>query len=289
MTLPVHEGEEAALSFIQFQDPHSTAKLRRTERPWMLILVHDLASGLLMGNRASGERAGLLYDLLPDDHFLRDLPAPRGRHTLNWQAQYARATFSVLEDPIATYRNHDLDPLTLLLNTAHSLGSDPVKLAARLHGQCESNCWVDGPNRQWLAQVVQDGLDTGLYRPGLGWEEARDLLSKRDDSPVVVSTNAAFPSPWGPWANTHAGPDADSDDILQAWEELPTAQQWSYGLQALRSRTEDRLEIRPDWATYRFGHTLSFLDLLAEDHAARMDCALGLEQHAAGAATATAS
>jgi hypothetical protein len=259
------------LSFTQFQDRHGAARLRGTERPWMLSLVHDVTAGVLLGNRAAGEHAGALHDLLPRNHELRELPAPRGRHTLGWQAQYVRATQSIFDNPVVTYRGKDLELPAMLLNTAMAVGSDAVKLAARLYGQCEINCWVDGSHRAWLASVIQSGLDAGLYRPNLGWEDVRKLLLARDDCPVVVSLGEAFPASWMSRGAGAGGPDAEEE-----WETLPAEEQWRLGLQTIHARSVYQLEIRPDWAPYRFGHNLSFLDLLAEDRDARMDHALGL-------------
>jgi hypothetical protein len=99
----------------------------------------------------------------------------------------------------------------------------------------------------------------------------RNLLLERDDCPVVASFAEAFPTSWMSRGAGVGGPDAE-----EAWETLPAAEQWRLGMQTIDARAVYELEIRPDWASYRFGHNLLFLDLLVEDRDARLDHALGL-------------
>ncbi|MFD7554200.1 hypothetical protein ACFV9E_06625 [Streptomyces sp. NPDC059835] len=266
------------MSFIQFQDPHGTARLRGPERHRMLSLVHDTAATLLLGSDAA-ERAHTLYGLLPEDHELREFPPPHSRHTAAWQRQYVQDVRSIFNDPLVTYRGEDLALSSMLLNTAMALGGDAVRLAARLHGQCEINCWIDGPNRAWLADVVQGGLDDGSFRSGAGWDGVVDLLHQRDDHPVVMSFADTFPSFWSARSTDLGVPDADTDELVEVWEALPAAEQWRLALQALKARTDDGLEIQPNWTSYRFGHEVSFLDILADDRVERLDRALGLAPH----------
>ena len=103
------------------------------------------------------------------------------------------------------------------------------------------------------------------------------LLRERDDCPVVVSANGAFPAPWEGWGGTAIGEHAGTEGT-GAWETLPLEEQWRHGLCKLYARVDDKLEICPDWSTYRFGHRLSVLDLLAEDLDTRLDRAFHLIQ-----------
>lgn len=144
-------------------------------------------------------------------------------------------------------------------------GGESARLAARLHAQCEANCWIDGPNRAWLAGVITDALARSHYRPDCGWETVRDLLGERADLPVVVSFSDSFPALWGSRFCGEAEP---------RWDALDAGERWRWGMAALHRRPQDQLEIRPDWAGYRFGHELSFADLLADDRTGRLERAL---------------
>jgi hypothetical protein len=263
------------MSFIRFQDPHETVTLPGRARPHLLRLVHHLASDFLH-RQAVSTTLVTLHDLLPDHHYLREL-SHHSAAAARFSQAYSEALWNILDEPIVAYRGQTIRPLTLILNTAMELGSDPVRLAARLHGQCEINCWANGPHRRWLAGVIRDGLRTGLYPDGYGWENVQRFLQEHDDLPVVASFSEDFPTLW-----TAADPDAgttalDDEEREAAWEILPAQQRWRWGMHALNSRREEQLEITPDWTDYRFGAGISLGDLLAPDSASRLDRAFQLE------------
>ncbi|TLQ39296.1 hypothetical protein [Streptomyces marianii] len=265
------------MSYLRFQDPHGSTHLKGHERHWLLSMVCDHAGRLLLDHPDPVGGALALYDLLPRDHELRE--ALPGRHVSprRWLSGYARALHNViLDDPIVDYRGHKVRPLTLTLNTAMDDGPDPLRLAARLMGQCELNTWVDGPHRSWLADVVAEGLAQGHFRKACGWENVQSFLRERDNYPVVVSASESFPTRWDARLRTTDGEDLDDDMAEQMWEALTPAEQWARGMEALRNRTSDLLEMTPDWADYRFGSALSLSDLLAPDHTHRLDRAFAL-------------
>ncbi|WP_432137290.1 hypothetical protein [Streptomyces sp. bgisy154] len=264
------------MSSIRFQDLHGSATLPGHERPYLFGLVHEQARRVLTEPAGAEERAHTLYDLLPDNHELRDAPLGRGVSPTRWLAAYARALQDIFDDPIVNYRGHTLRPLTLALNTAMETGPDSIRLAARLMGQCEINCWVDGPHRSWLADMVGNGLDAGDFREACGWEDLQRFLRDRDDHPVVVSYSEDFPNYWTVPLTAPDGELLDPDDAELAWEAMSPAEQWEHALRALHGRTTEGLEITPDWADYRFGPTVSLGDLLAQDRVRRLDQAFQL-------------
>lgn len=185
----------------------------------------------------------------------------------------------------------------VILNTALVGASDPVRLLVRLNGGWGRNLYVEGPNRDWLAAIVEEGLDSGVLRrfrgPGdadSGWSGLAAFLRLRDDEPAVLSrdeNDEAFPSaPFGApfvppqialattvgWAPTQGvRPDWGGDEEdrwLQwkaaAWDRLPLADQWTYALQGLRQFEAHDLELRPgNWRSYTFGDGYNAFQLLA--------------------------
>lgn len=255
------------MSYTRFQDARSAAHLNGSERPWLHSLLHEHAAGVLLDRPEPAQVAATLYELLPAGHDLRHVPLHSAHQARRWLHLYVRCLIGILDDPVAEHRGHDIGSFTLMLNTAMASGGDALRLAARLHGQCEANCWVDGPNREWLAGVITAALTGDLYRPDCGWEKVRDLLRERADLPVVVSFSSSFPT----FCSSGDDDVDDPDDAEQRWETLQADERWQRGMAALHRRPQDQLEIRPDWAGYRFGHELSFTDLLAEDRAARLE------------------
>lgn len=140
----------------------------------------------------------------------------------------------------------------LQLNSAIILGGNAMKLAARLHGQCEIHCYVEGKNRAWLADMVDDAVAKKVFRTGRGWDSVVTLLRKASDTPVVCSYSVCEQFPNSHIANWEpAADDPDGD----AWYDLPAEEKWEKGMAGLRSSGHG-LEITPDdWDSFYFGRS----------------------------------
>lgn len=185
------------------------------------------------------------------------------------------------------------------LNTSLVAGSDQVALAAKIHGWCEENCWIDGPDRAWLADVIEQGLEIGLYRRGMGWEAPTGeydrsagvlaLLRARDDEPVVLSDSYGdgFPNTsvgdWMPawpdgverhWDALTEEQQRERQAREEEWSELPAERQWEIAMAGLRA---ERPWARLSADTLRspmFHQPVSVYDLTASDRDERLRAAL---------------
>jgi hypothetical protein len=186
-----------------------------------------------------------------------------------------------------------LDNFSLVLNTVLAIGSDAMCLLARLHAQCEIHAYVEGPHRSWMADLIQEGLDSKLYRASLrpgnvdgtrgephgqGWEELITLLRARDDAPVVTSYSVCeqFPNAETARWETPEGyelpadefyPDESEEDRAdrahdQSWYDLTDEQRWDAAIAGLRAVPDHGLEISPATLRYRYQHSMSLLDVL---------------------------
>lgn len=136
----------------------------------------------------------------------------------------------------------ELHTRDIVLNTALRVGPDPIRLAAKIDGWSSVHCWVEGPDRAWLAAIIQEGLDVGLYRHGMwqepmrgtqptwvvqGWEDIQELLRAADDDPVVLSysVDGWFPNhviaDWNPDIPPDWCPDWAVGEDNQDWLDLP--------------------------------------------------------------------
>jgi len=145
------------------------------------------------------------------------------------------------------------------LNTALDLGNDAIKLSARLHGQCEIHTWVEGPNRKWLAEIIQAGLKRGIFRGGMGWDSVIELLESRDDEPVVTSYSVCDRFP-----NSHTAkwkpPIVDDEPDYDKWYDLPLQEQWQLAMAGIRDYAT--LEMKPEgWDEYCFGDGMNGFEL----------------------------
>lgn len=239
------------MSRVYFHSPSGTAELHGSERAHLGVLCSDVALGVLDLGGWNDDR---VVDLVDE----RRYPRPSGH---DWPARqhWIRAVETALRvadrSPLS-WRGHDLDAFSLTLNTAAAAGSDAMKLAARIHGQCELHAWVDGPNRAWLADVMQQGLDSGVFRNGFwyavhpdspkdkwssqGWDKVMDLLRSRDDEPVVTSYSVceSFPNRssagWEPppmpddWAPDWAGDDKGRTEWEQDYPTPEAKEEYYY-------------------------------------------------------------
>lgn len=234
------------MSRVYFHTPHGDAELRGSERAWLGGLVDDIAKGVLdirSGTHRAESLARFINPAGPSK------PIPTRPDFVEWQ-QWCQSFelwfgggLSGSRRQLFAYRSEPIDAWMLQLNTAMVVGNDAVRLAARIHAQCEIHTWVEGPNRAWLADLMQTGLDLGVYRSGLwyvdrpcdgpasqqpdrkwssqGWEEVTALLRSRADEPAVLSYSvcdqfpdrhltdwqpAPMPGGWAPsWADTDEG------------------------------------------------------------------------------------
>lgn len=202
-----------------------------------------------------------------------------------------------------------LDTRDLALNTALATGSAPVQLAAKIHGWCEVHCWVEGPDRAWLASVIDEGLTQGCYRwamsyspyPGgkqkrveQGWGDVLALLRSSDSGPVVLSYSVTdffpnhniaawspptMPEDWRPAFFEKAEWEALSGQLRQEYRdehldelfwELPAAQRWETAMAGLREQ-RPWARLGPDTlASTYFGAPVTIDDLFAPDRDERI-------------------
>lgn len=232
------------MSRVYFHSPSGEAELHGSERAWLAHLASGPARAAWdLDLSDSLQRAAAILAFVPE--------VPDGEYGANYLHTYLReaqaenvANRAVYTDwkpgqpfsgPTSHANQHrlvsalqtslkvqglrmvvaevELHTSNVELNTALVAGSDPIRLAAKIHGWCESHCWVEGQDRMWLADIIDQGLDAGLYRRGFwyadqsdgpkdkwssqGWEEVQTLLRSRDDEPVVMSYSVgdSFPSP----------------------------------------------------------------------------------------------
>lgn len=167
-------------------------------------------------------------------------------------------------------------------NTALRIGSPALALAAKISGWCEQHCWVDGPDRAWLADIIDSAISQGIYREGMwvesaggaesnwrlqGWREVTALLRAAAAGPVVLSYSVTFGFP----NHRVAGwPDDADGDMPQAWQTLPAERQWEQAMNGLRTM-QPWAQISPDSLhEATFGPPVTVFDLLAPDRDKRV-------------------
>lgn len=226
------------MSRVYFHSPRGTARLSGAERANASFVVDKIGLALLRAADPYPSEVEWIYQAAVP-------PLPRGdvkalglhlRHGASNQA--LRGTDG---------RLHGV--WELLLNTALRVGSRPLKFLARMHGQCEIHGWVEGVNRAWLADIIEQGRRDGLYRADMGWESVVALLRANSDEPVVMSYSVCMSFP----NESVAGFEAPDDDEGEAWDSMTDAERWHLGMKGLRAQGGG-LELKPaGFDAYYFG------------------------------------
>jgi hypothetical protein len=234
------------MSRIHFHSPSDTLDIAAMERYHADFVCRDM---LWQALGDENEAVDLLRPYLPD--FWKRSDARDVKLFLNGSPSFGGGILNI--------EGHELSVWNMGLNTALANGSDAVRLLARLHAQSEIHCWVDGPNRNWMADIIAAGRSEGVMREDMGWEELADFLRTRDDEPVVCSYSVCegFPN-YGMLPESHRlkkreANREDIDDIIDAYYRMRWQTQWKLCMGELRTRT-GLLEMKPEgWESYHFG------------------------------------
>lgn len=326
------QEKDQPMSRVYFHSPSQIAELRGYEFYWLRHLAYgpavaawDLDDDV---STTSFERACELVAMAPEvpdggtgANYLHDYMraaqeqeqrneaiyeawtpgTPRGRADLGPRRQFLQAfkTRLKLQGLRLDVHGVRLDTNNIDLNTALAAGSDPVALAAKVHGWCERHPWVEGPDRAWLADVIEQGLKSGLYRRGAGWDQPVDehdegpgvipMLRARDDEPVVLShsTCESFPNssvgdwmpPWPEgverdWNALTKEQQEQRSQREEEWYELPADRQWDISIAGLRTaRPWARLSAET-LRTRTFHLPVTVYDVTASDRDERLRAAL---------------
>lgn len=252
------------MSRVYFHSPEDEAIVRGSERAYMGICISDWFESTLAIPRFF-EANSPIFNFIPKDSYLyRDLASLDPRDWLRFRESF-RAWLGSSGDRSFVIGNYKVDLFGAQLNTAYLMGSDAVKLMARLHGQCEVHCYVESQNREWLAQIIERGLATAIYRKDQGWEDAIALLRNGHNSPVVTSYNVCEQFPNAYIAGFEAPIDEEGEKNWDAWYDLKPEAQWELGMQGIKGK--GGLELKPDnwndfyfahgWDAFKFNHLLS--------------------------------
>ena len=246
------------MSRVYFDSEHGSAEVKGPERHYAGMICNELLLATLPiheSGRPSPLRRAVASTWVSTAREGRFAEALR-----TWVCGGSR-----IRGPSFVLSGRKVDVFTCALNTARVVGSDAVKLLARLHGQCEIHCYVEGRDRNWLAGIIERGRRDGVLRAEMGWESVMALLRSRPDEPVVCSysvtdsfPNRSLAERAGLWERP------EDDEYGDTWYDvLPKAERWRLGLAALRQENGTRhLRLDPaTWDEYRFGDGVSGFDV----------------------------
>lgn len=270
------------MSHIRFQTKQNEACVGGRERHFCSGLISNMAKGL-------GDFDGFLrFKYKPEEVHIAMRTLGIGH-----KMELDHYLMGML-NPERTIGDETFNKWWVELNTALVCGSDEMRFAVRVHASCETFGYVEDPNREWLAGIIERGLTVGILREesqgyGRGWRDVIDLLMGPDDGPVVMDTSVAdsFPIVFAEGDHTeddgcHRGGDglAEGAELscpiclhYRNFAELTHDEQWDRAVVWLREQDAQYecgfgLEMKPDnWAQYRYGDGRTVFDMKAAIYA----------------------
>lgn len=235
------------MSRVYFNDGTAEAELRGSERAYAGHMV-DQAALLVLDPFGFGSEERLKPFLGPDS-YVGKLNTGRSfgeEFTRMWRSS------RFMGGSVISFEGKPLSPFDIALSTASLLG-DQMSILAWIHGQCECHGYVEGEYRSWLADIIDRGRESGIFRRDQGWESVAAFLRQRDDLPVVMSYSVTdgFPDFDAilPEHQEALRRPEDTDPYApneRFSEEIDFDQQWAWGIEWLRSGAANVGALEPD-------------------------------------------
>ena len=132
----------------------------------------------------------------------------------------AEAVVSLRTDNPREYWTQDLNSFDLQIATAWALGSRPLRLAALIHGWCETNRLIESAAFAEIADALEEGLASGIFRRETQGYQGIDAIIARlrqggDWCVWSYSVTDGFPR-WSDEADDYM---SESDSVAQIREE----------------------------------------------------------------------
>jgi len=243
------------MSRIYFHTQEGEAEVSGAERAYMGYICNEIFTmSLGINDTDTPGRPSPLRSIVSPNHYCQRYTGKQFNESLETALHVA------MDGELLVVDGKRVDVFSAALNTAFIVGSDPIKLMSRLHGQCEIHAYIEGQNRAWIADIIERGRESGIMRAEMGWESVVSLLRSNNELPVVTSYSVCEQFPNARAAHWEPPENEDGED-WDAWYDLASEERWRLGMIALREAS--LLEIKPDnWNSYYFRDGINGFKLL---------------------------
>jgi len=231
------------MSYISFQNKDQIVYVSGRERAWFNCLISNLCGGVLdLALNDPNNYSKIKEALAPKQDWVNT-------HSRNF-AEDLHLVFHTGMDEQGIWQGKPLDLFSLKLNTALALGGDALRMATRIHGQCEVYGYFRAENGPWAARIIEQGLRQNIFRHDNaqydGWSKVASLLAHTKGT-VVMAYSVCYSFPEGVLTQEER-----ETDVQPSWEAC--LYRLIYDLRGLK--------ISPETWDDLFDHELTLLDLI---------------------------
>lgn len=294
------------MSRIHFHfDDGDTMGVLGPERAHFGIMMEEFAKGMIGLVPGYGFGTNLIEHLGPFINPAHPLASTESR-TAEWDRMLSTSLNSYGRGhDVFLWKGQTLPGIDLLANTVLAAGSDPLRLAVKIHLLCEVHGYIMGYHRGWLADLIEEGYEEGLYRKGywraddqhamaelegetvapehrvfqsMGWPELIAKLREGRSGPVVMSYSVTdgFPNshvanwlpPWpkGVEKDWNALSEEQQQERRDRDEEWNNLPHHRHWDLAVKGLKSRMTPLDPkNLRTRRFGYGISLIDLINGD------------------------
>lgn len=229
------------------------ARLSGSEYVYMTMLVGDILCATLPMS------SSITTNYIVEGHYLLNSMRKGGIGSPDWEASL-RAAVHALGDrsTVFSYKGKPVTTFALSCNTVMAIGNHVMAFVAKFAGAAAAHLLIEGHNKEWLAQVIREGLDIGVLRSQMGWDEVIALLEAGDPEPVVTHFSGTDSFPRYDWRLL------DEPLGQEEWHDLPEEERWDLSEEFLRE-TKPHLILTPETLRSRFEHDLTIFDILNQE------------------------
>lgn len=229
------------------------ARLSGPEYVYMCTLVGDILCATLPMS------SSITTNYIVEGHYLLNSMRKGGIGSPDWEVSLRAAVHAYGDrSKLFSYKGKAVTSFALSCNTAIAIGNHVMAFIGKFAGAAAGHLLIEGHNKEWVAQVIREGLNIGVLRSRMGWDDVIALLEAGDPEPVVTHFSGTDSFPRYDWRL----PDEPLDQ--NEWSDLSEEERWDLSEAFLRE-TKPHLILTPETLRSKFEHDLTIFDILNQE------------------------
>ena len=229
------------------------ARLFGSEYVYMTMLVGEILCAALPMS------SSITTNYIVEGHYLLNTMRKGGIGSPEWETSL-RAAVHALGDrsKLFSYKGKPVPTFALSCNTAMAIGNHVMAFIGKFAGAAAGHLLIEGHSKEWVAQIIRDGLGIGVLRSRMGWDDVIALLEAGDPEPVVTHFSGTDSFPRYDWQLR------DKSVSQEDWGDLSEEERWDLSEEFLRE-TKPHLILTDETLRLKFEHEMTIFDILNQE------------------------